>query len=83
MNNIKEAAVLKDGIIYTGKNHATAFNKMRALGVRCNKPHIQGFVTESGTFVDRAEAAKIAYECGQILKPTDLLMSEDLRGLNL
>lgn len=38
----------------------------------------QGFYTSKGRFVDRKEAAKIAYNCGQIDKQVDVLFSEDL-----
>lgn len=39
---------------------------------------IQGFCTNLEHFVDRKEAAKIAYEAGQIAEPVSILMSEDL-----
>lgn len=39
---------------------------------------IQGFVTSSGRFVNREEAAKIAYSCGQIKELKNNLFSEDL-----
>lgn len=38
----------------------------------------QGFMTSHGRYVDRVEAAKIAYECGQINKPSNYLFSEDI-----
>lgn len=38
----------------------------------------QGFMTSKGRFVDRKEAAKIAYECGQITKQVKTLYSEDI-----
>jgi hypothetical protein len=38
----------------------------------------QGFYTSKGRYVNRAEAAKIAYAAGQIKEPTDKLFSEDL-----
>lgn len=39
---------------------------------------IQGFITNKGRFVNREEAAVIAYNCGQIQKPINKLFSEDL-----
>ena len=38
----------------------------------------KGFYTSKGRFVDRTEAAKIAYECGQTSELKDILYSEDL-----
>ena len=75
---IKEAAILKDGIIYTGRRHHNIFQSTLPLG--CIKDGEQGFVTDIGEFVDRIEAGKIAIECGQIkkLKWGNELYSEDL-----
>ena len=38
----------------------------------------QGFLTNTGRFVDRVEAAQIAYTSGQTKSLVKLLMSEDL-----
>lgn len=38
----------------------------------------QGFLTDAGTFVDRFQAAIIAFEAGQIPALKDELFSEDL-----
>ena len=42
------------------------------------KGGIEGFVTTSGLFLDRKEAAKLAYEMGQISEPVESLKSEHL-----
>lgn len=75
---IVNSAVLHNGIIYTGKRHHNIFQSTYPLG--CIKNGIQGFVTDTGKFVDRIEAAKIAIECGQIEKTKwgNELYSEDL-----
>lgn len=39
---------------------------------------VQGFITTKNRFVDRKEAAEIAYSAGQIASPKDELYSEDL-----
>jgi hypothetical protein len=39
---------------------------------------MQGFVTDTGEFVDRETASKIAYQSGQIKEPKRILYSEDL-----
>jgi hypothetical protein len=41
-------------------------------------PDAQGFMTSKGRFVNRHEAAQIAFECGQISKNMNILSSEDL-----
>ena len=38
----------------------------------------QGFMTSIGRFVNRKEAAKIAYNCGQITEEKVSLFSEDI-----
>jgi hypothetical protein len=38
----------------------------------------QGFMTSQGRFVDRSEAARLAFAAGQIEKPKPTLYSEDL-----
>ena len=40
--------------------------------------HAQGFITSTGRFVEREEAAKIAHQQGQISTPKMALFSEDL-----
>lgn len=77
MTRIKEAAILQDGIIYTGKRHSDIVRKMLADKIR-PKHGGQGFITDEGKFVDRREAGRIAFESKQIEKPTDLLTSENL-----
>lgn len=76
------AAIKLDGKIFSvpkpGRHH-DIIHKMVQDGV---KPHagIQGFVTQSGKFVDRQTGAKIAISNGQVsklLSPPELF-SEDL-----
>ena len=42
------------------------------------EPYSDGFYTSKGRFVDRKEAARIAYDCGQTSEFKELLFSEDL-----
>jgi hypothetical protein len=63
-------------IMTTGRSHAECLGKVRDL-------RAQGFVTDSGRFVFRDEALRIATAAGQLEgrtkhRPFDLLMSEDL-----
>lgn len=77
---IKEAAVEHDGAIWTGRRHCDVFQKIVAELGREAAPitGTQGFVTECGKFVDRKEAARIAFEAGQVKELYPILMSEDL-----
>jgi len=72
---IIKAAIIKDGTIYTGKRHGDIFPQFPLGFLRCGE---QGFVTDKGKFVNRGQAAKIAYECGQIPIKKSELFSEDL-----
>jgi hypothetical protein len=77
---IKEAAIMHDGVIWTGRRHHNVIQKIidelgrEAAPVRGT----QGFVTECGKFLDRKEAAKVAFEAGQVPELYTVLMSEDL-----
>lgn len=74
---IKSAAIKKDGKIYTGRRHCDILaDRSRPFGFLKNGE--QGFITDSEDFVDRREAAKIAFECGQINDKTEILYSEDI-----
>ncbi len=73
---IKCAAVRsKTGIIYEGKSHSDAYKKSYPNAHRGEC----GFVTDKGIFVDRQQAANIAFAAGQIDKPKGCLYSEDLK----
>ena len=66
MERIRQAAILQDGIIWAGKSHDEIIHTICKQTGKFNPRSPQGFITESGRFVDRKEAAKIALECGQI-----------------
>ena len=67
MKKIEFAAIQYEGKIYKGFRHANIMRDMMDNGI---KGHINqecmGFLTDTGEFVSRVEAAKIAYEAGQI-----------------
>lgn len=72
---IVNAAILKDGVIYRARrHHLIIWEHEPQFFNNCE----QGFVTDTGEFVDREEGAKIAFECGQIKEPKRILFSEDL-----
>jgi hypothetical protein len=81
---IKEAAIRKDGRVYTGHRHHNIINstKERGLPFGYFRDGEQGFVTTTGEFVNRQEAARIALELGQVkrgeMRDPECLYSEDL-----
>ena len=62
--------------IELGYRHADIFHR---FGKDISRdPYDQGFYTSKGRFVNREEAAKIAFEAGQIDEQKKTLFSEDL-----
>jgi hypothetical protein len=82
MITITTAAIkLKNGEIYTGKNHSECYLACNKIHPIEEKEHLnaqQGFITSEENFVSRADAAKIAFEAKQIQNETNSLHSEDL-----
>jgi hypothetical protein len=77
MKVIQQAAIWNNGIIYKGKRHKDiVMYQPKHLNIR--KGGIEGFVTTSGMFLDRKEAAALAYQSGQIKEPVEELKSEHL-----
>lgn len=77
---ITHAAIRKDGVIYIGRRHCFIMHHP-AYPKGFHKFSEQGFITESGKFLDREEGAKHALDCGQIKKlkySSRDLFSEDL-----
>jgi len=78
-----------DGTVFTvprpGRHH-TVIAHMREQGKPFRDPkfqqrHVQGFVTDTGRFVDRKEACAIARAAGQLIRKTGgskTLYSEDV-----
>jgi hypothetical protein len=78
---IKEAAVMHDGKVWTGRRHGDVIKRIIETCGRQVGPITQaqqGFVTECGAFLSRAEAAKVAFDAGQVPELYPILMSEDL-----
>lgn len=81
---IIDAAILKDSTIYSGRRHFIIINNADKGFFKENS--IQGFITDSGEFLDREKALEHAYKSGQIsktlykerLKYSKELFSEDL-----
>jgi len=72
---------IRTGFVVCGHRHHNCFTikaMLQGLGEREYKEEAQGFLTNKNRFVDRFEAAKIAYLSGQIQKEVYKLYSEDV-----
>lgn len=81
---IISAAVYHEGLIFSmprPNRHHHIVHKLHDMGLPKTTQRYQGFVTTTGRFVDRKEAAVIALANGQISRlkfVSDELFSEDL-----
>ena len=71
------------GIVFSGWRHGNCIYQMVAItGLKSNPnesgPEVQGFLTNKNRFVDREEAAQIAFDAGQTETLLVRLFSEDL-----
>jgi hypothetical protein len=67
------------GYVWCGRRHHNIINlRGELLGLPTHGDVIQGFLTSSDRFVDREEAAEIAFKSGQIDNSIKTLYSEDL-----
>ena len=71
------------GIVFSGWRHGNCIYQMVAVtGLRScpseSGPEVQGFLTNKNRFVDREEAAQIAFDAGQTETLLKRLFSEDL-----
>ena len=65
--------------ILTGHRHCDVFELMFNLGIKYDREtHIQGFLTDDNRFLDRYDAAHVAYENGQTKELCLPLFSEDM-----
>ena len=64
------AAIIYNGKIYTGKRHNYIMWELIAKfpEYKMRDKNLQGFVNESGLFLNRIEAAQEAIKCNQVAK---------------
>lgn len=73
------AAISYRGKIYTGVRHLDIISNQIWPEYGCFPPKdTEGFLTSTGRFVGRAEAARIAFAAGQIISELAILYSEDI-----
>ncbi len=77
---IVAAAINERGKVWTGRRHHEIIQAIVAARGRAEGPVYgeQGFLADNGRFVSREEAAKIAFEAGQIPGKLTWLFSEDI-----
>ena len=84
---IEKAALMKDGVVYSvdrpGRHNHVISLAHKKLGLSEDpmeplREDVQGFLTNSGRFVDRKEAVEIAVKAGQIPGYKYELFSEDV-----
>lgn len=68
------------GFIICGRMHNNVLTTLKALNIEKQSlgESIQGFITSDNRFVDRVEAAQIAFSAYQVEKCIDELNSSDL-----
>lgn len=82
-NRHKYPVNIDSGLVFCGHRHPHCMYMMisaigkRSVEVECGE-YEQGFLTSRNRFVTREEAAKIAFEVGQIKKELKRLHSEDI-----
>lgn len=66
---ITRAAILLNGELWAGQDGERHHDVIRKISSHGKKAHsgIQGFVTQTGEFLNREQAAKHAIECGQVI----------------
>lgn len=76
---ITRAAVKIGDKVYEGRRHSDCIKLAVSDGAARVYQDQQGFVLDTGEFIDRKTAAAIAIENGQAIKPVGkILFSEDL-----
>jgi hypothetical protein len=66
-----------NGIVVCGRRHHNCFTTYSQMSIDRTCKKTQGFLTNTDKFVDRQEAADIAFKASQS-KVTETLFSEDL-----
>lgn len=68
------------GFVICGWRHSSIIATVSSVvGIKTRRGHsVQGFITSTNRFLDRKEAAEVAYENGQIPKRKKRLYSEEI-----
>lgn len=69
------------GIVVCGRRHHNCYITLASLlgdNYDVKLTHNQGFVTSKDRYLERKEAAQLAFECGQITEQSKTIFSEEL-----
>ena len=71
---------LLSGLVFCGRRHNNILTTLKEVNINRLDlgTSVQGFITSDDRFVNRTDAAIIAYDAGQIDYPKEILYSEDL-----
>ena len=72
---------IESGIVVCGRRHHNCYMTLASLlgdKYDIKLTHNQGFVTSKNRYLERKEAAQLAFECGQITKQSKTIFSEEL-----
>lgn len=69
---------IENGIVISGRRHHNCLLTLFNTNIDYKGRTIQGFITNKDKFVNRKEAGKIAFACGQTKELEETLFSEDL-----
>lgn len=71
---------VETGLVFCGYRHCNIIPQIHIAGFlpQDSFPKIQGFLTKDGKFVNRKDAANLAFTAGQISEEKNELFSEDL-----
>lgn len=72
---------ITSGIVVCGRRHHNCYITLSSLlgdKYQVNLTHNQGFVTNKDRYLERKEAAQVAFECGQIKEVGKTIFSEEL-----
>lgn len=75
---ITDAAIRGVNQIFIGRRHCHIIREMVHAGEPIPITGEQGFINNKGQFINRTEAAKVAFIAGQIKTPKPTLFSEDV-----
>jgi len=79
---VMAAALIYDGQLYAAKHHATCYHELRDRGIKFigTLDEGTGFLTNTGRYIDREEAEKLAIKRGQLVRTDEIgiVYSEDL-----
>lgn len=67
------------GLVVCGRRHHNCYMTVSAMRPEFSNCNVEeGFLTSKNRWIDRREAAALAFDIGQIMEPKTILFSEDI-----